>query len=153
MNNRTIGWVYVAIQAIVIAVVVLLPGRDDWPTPSWVVLAGGAVVLLGFALMAVAALNLGTTLTPTPVPKESGTLRTDGFYQYVRHPIYVGVITCLAGVTIRSGSLITLTAAIVAVGFFNAKAQWEEAQLAKKYPEYVDYRASTPRFVPRIPRR
>ncbi len=148
MSRQVTGWGFVAVQAILIIALVVLPGRNDWPTPTGVTAVGSGVIIAGFVIMGVAALRLGRSLTPTPVPKTSGELQTNGLYQFVRHPIYTGVLATIVGLTIRSGSFITATVAIVAIGFFNAKAQWEEAQLAKTYPGYIDYAKRTPRFVP-----
>jgi len=97
----------------------------------------------------VAALRLGAALTPTPVPTERGTLITGGLYTFVRHPIYTGVLIIVVGLVIRSGSLLTLLVGVATVWFFNAKAAWEEARLAERYPDYPAYAAVTPRFVPR----
>ena len=148
MSRATIGWLWVGGQAVLLGALVLLPGSDDWPTPNW--LQGIAAVLFfgGLALIAVAALGLGTALTPTPVPNKGAKLTTGGFYRYVRHPIYTGVLAVVVGMTLRSGSWIHLLVAIITVGFFDRKAAWEERQLAERYPNYADYAAATPKFVP-----
>ena len=109
--------------------------------------------LSALILIAIASLRLGPALTPTPIPTERGVLTTTGFYRYVRHPIYSGVFAIVAGLTIRSGSWITLVVAIVTIAFFDRKARWEEARLAEHYDSYADYAATTPRFVPQPWRR
>ena len=42
-------------------------------------------------------------------------------------------------------------AAVALVGWFMAKARWEEGRLRSRYPGYDDYAADTPRFVPGWP--
>lgn len=96
-----------------------------------------------------AALGLGSALTPTPVPRDIGTLITRGFYRYVRHPIYTGVLSVAAGLTLRSGSWVHLAVAAITVLFFGRKASWEEVQLAERYADYPAYQAMTPKFLPR----
>lgn len=145
----TIGWAFVAVQVVLLATLVLLPHRDDWATPGWLDVAGLALVAAGIAVGAAAALRLGTALTPTPVPTAEGRLTTDGLYRFARHPIYTGVLAVVVGLTVRSGSWITLAVAVATVGFFDRKARWEEARLAERYPDYPDYAESVPRFVPR----
>ena len=153
MDRRTVGWAFVAGQVVLLVILVLLPGRDDWPTPSWLWMVGQVVVLAGFVLMIVASLRLGRGLTATPVPAARGQLVTGGLYRYVRHPIYTGVLLVVAGLTLRSGSFVTLAVAAVTVVFFDRKARWEEAQLRERYPDYADYAAHTRRFVPGRPHR
>lgn len=149
MSRTRTGWLFVAVQALLLVLLVTLPGDDAWPTPAWLRLFGLVAVIGGVALVVIAALRLGPALTPTPVPTVDGALTTEGLYRFVRHPIYSGVLTAVIGVTIRSGSLLVLLVGIVTVVFFNAKARWEEARLTERYPDYPAYAAATPRFLPR----
>lgn len=152
MERSTTGWLFVAVQALLLAALVLLPGGTDWPTPTAVEVAGLVLVLAGVVWMVVAARRLGPALTPTPVPSEQGVLTTSGLYGLVRHPIYTGVLAVVIGIVVRSGSLTTLALGLATVGFFVVKARWEEARLAERYPDYPAYAARTPRFVPRLRR-
>ena len=152
MSERSIGWAFVAGQTILIVTLIAVPGADHWPTPAWIEVAGLTLVIVGIGVIAVAALRLGPALTPTPVPTTDARLRTDGLYRWVRHPIYTGVLLAVAGVTVRSGSLVTLAVAGVTFGFFTAKARWEERRLRERFPDYSAYAARTPRFLPRPPR-
>ncbi len=149
MSRSTIGWLWVAGQAILLGALILLPSRDDWPTPGWLETIASIVFFAGLATIGLAALRLGTALTPTPVPNQRGTLSTTGFYRYVRHPIYTGVLAVVAGMTLRSGSWIHLAIAAATVVFFDRKATWEEQQLTERFPDYPAYAATTPKFVPR----
>ncbi len=148
MSRAAIGWLWVAGQALLLGALVVVPGGDAWPKPTALVTVALVLVVAGLALVAVAALRLGTALTPTPVPNRTGMLTTGGLYRYVRHPIYTGVLAAVAGVTLRSGSWIHVGVAAVTVVFFDRKAAWEEAQLRRHYPGYDDYAARTPKFVP-----
>ena len=62
-----------------------------------------------------------------------------------------GVLSIVVGLTLRSGSVVTLSVALVTVVFFDRKARWEEAQLRERYPDYAEYASRTPRFVPGWP--
>jgi len=148
MDRRTIGWLLVAAQAALILVLVLLPSGDAWPTPTWLEVTGLVIGGLGAVWALVAALRLGERLTPTPVPRDGGQLRTDGPYAHVRHPIYTGVLLIVVGITLRSGSALVLVLGVATVGFFHAKARFEEGLLAERFPEYRSYAARTPRFLP-----
>ncbi len=149
MAERAVGWVWVASQTVLLVLLLLLPAGTTWSTPTWLTVIGFGTTIIGLILVAVAALGLGPAVTPSPVPSSSGRLATTGLYGFVRHPIYSGVLTAVAGVVIRSGSLGTLAVGIGIVYFFNRKARWEEKRLAKRYPAYSEYAKLTPRFVPR----
>lgn len=103
--------------------------------------AGGALVLGGSA-------SLGHSLTPNPRPKRGATLRDNGPYGLVRHPIYGGVLlSALAWSLWFSPAALGPTALTAAV--LDLKSRREEAWLAKRYPSYARYRARVPkRFLP-----
>ncbi len=148
VDRRTIGWLLVAGQTGLIAALLLLPAGQLWPTPPWLEWTGLGIGVLGGSWAVAAGFRLGDRLTPTPVPRDGGSLRTDGPYARVRHPIYTGVLLIVIGVTLRSGSASVLTLAVVTVAFFHGKARFEEGLLAERYPEYRSYAERTPRFVP-----
>ncbi len=150
MKPNVSGWLFVAVQAVLVGALVVLPGRSDWPTPTWVAALGSGFVLAGLAFAGVAALRLGRSLTPTPVPRDDGVLATTGLYRFVRHPIYTGVLAVVVGLTVSSGSLISLAVGVTTVAFFDRKARWEEARLSERYDGYAAYASVTPRFVPRL---
>jgi len=143
----------VALQALLLAALIVLPRGADWPTPTWLEYVGVALALLGLVVIVASGLRLGSALTPTPVPAERARLVTTGAYKYVRHPIYSGVISAVIGLALRSGSWRTGAVALVTLGFFWAKSSWEESLLRQRFPEYDDYASERPRFVPRWPRR
>ena len=107
MNDRVIGWIFVAIQIAFLSALVLLPSADHWPTPSWLRTAALVVTAFGWILIVAAAVGLGRSLTPSPVPGKSGQLRTTGLYRYARHPIYTGVLAIVLGPVIASANVVT----------------------------------------------
>ncbi len=147
------GWLFVLAQAVLLVALVVLPGADHWPTPTWLRTVCSIFVFGGFALMGVAALGLGRSLTATPVPVLHGELKTGGLYRWMRHPIYTGVLAIVVGIAARSGNWLHAAIAVATVLFFDRKARWEEARLAEQYPGYGEYASQTPRFLPRPRRR
>ena len=91
VSKSSIGWIWVGAQAVLLLALVALPTRDDWPFPFLLTVLAGLLFFGGLILAAVAALGLGSSLTPTPVPNQAGELQTKGLYRFMRHPIY----TCL----------------------------------------------------------
>ncbi len=152
MRRGLMGWLLVSVQAALIVALVLTPQGASWATPTWVVGTGWALSSLGAAWAIWAAFRLGDRLTPTPVPRDGGELRTDGAYARMRHPIYSGVLLIVVGIAIRTGSALGLVLAVVTIGFFQAKVAFEERLLIERFPDYPAYAAVTPRFLPRVRR-
>jgi protein-S-isoprenylcysteine O-methyltransferase Ste14 len=147
-SPRTIGWAFVAVQALLLAALILLPSRDDFEPPGWVRAAADVVFWLGIALIVLAGAFLGRSLTATPVPLDRAELRTSGPYRWARHPIYSGVILVVIALSVRSGSAIAVAIGVVTLAFFVVKSTWEERRLAERFPQYSDYAARTGRFFP-----
>jgi hypothetical protein len=68
MSQRTTGWVFVAIQAALLVTLVLLPGRDDFDTPSWLRAIANAMFWMGVALAIAAGLTLGRVGSHSRLP-------------------------------------------------------------------------------------
>jgi protein-S-isoprenylcysteine O-methyltransferase Ste14 len=148
MSRERTGWLFVAVQVVLLVALVLVPTGTAWPMPGWLAAVAVALVLVGLVVAAVGGLTLGRSLTPVPVPSGRGELRTGGLYRWVRHPIYSGVLAVVVGLTIGTRQWLGLVLGLVTVAFFTAKARWEEARLAEAYSGYRAYAARTPRFVP-----
>jgi len=150
VNQRTVGWLFVAAQAVLIGALALLPSADHYPVPSWLRSLSTVVFWSGVVLAVIAGAFLGRALTATPVPTSHATLKTSGPYRFVRHPIYTGVVLIVLAMAARSGSVFGLAIGAVTIGFFHGKAAWEEQRLRDRFPDYAQYAATTPRFLPRI---
>jgi protein-S-isoprenylcysteine O-methyltransferase Ste14 len=148
LSERTTGWVFVAMQAVLLAALILLPTGDDFSVPDWLRTAANVLLWFGIALILVAAAFLGRSLTATPVPRDRAELRTSGPYRWARHPIYSGVILVVIALSVRSGSVITVAVGVVTLVFFVVKSRWEERRLAARFAGYADYAARTGRFFP-----
>lgn len=140
----------VVVQAGLLLAFFLSPRREDWPLPGWLAVAGSAAVVAGAAVLGVAALNLGRSLTALPTPAARATLRTGGLYRFVRHPIYSGLLALVFGGAVAARSVVRLALATALLALLKRKATWEEAMLRQRYPEYDEYARRTPRFVPRF---
>ena len=77
---------------------------------------------------------------------------TRGPYRLVRHPVYLGEIGACTGLAVAAPTL--ANAAILAL-FITAQAvrmRLEEQALGRAFAEYAEYRARTPRLIPRFRR-
>lgn len=151
MNERLVAWAAVAVQFVALAGIVLSPG-DPGSVPDWLQALGLVLMTVGVVVMLAAFLNLGSALTPTPVPVPGAGLRTSGLYSRIRHPIYTGLMTLGAGLVLRSPGPWRWVWLAVLVAVLVAKSVWEERMLSAAYPQYQEYRASTGRFLPRLRR-
>ena len=151
-NDVRTARLLVAGQFVLIAILVLLPGRHDWPTPAALEVACSIATLVGVAVMVLGATGLRRGLTATPLPNAHAQLRTGGLYRYARHPIYSGLLLTMASITVASGSVSRLLTLGALVLLLTVKARWEETRLMRRFEGYADYAARTPRFVPRLRR-
>ena len=95
-------------------------------------------------------LDLGSSLTPLPHPRDDASLIQTGIYARVRHPIYGGIVIASFGWGLLTASIPALVMAVVAWAFFTVKSTREEAWLVERYPDYPAYRARTRRLIPWI---
>ncbi len=138
----------VAGQFALIGILVVLPGRQDWPVPAALTVACTVATLAGLAVMVIGATGLGRGLTATPLPNAHAQLRTTGMYRFARHPIYSGLLLTMTSITMASGSGLRLFTLGVLVLLLTVKARWEEARLTQRFAGYASYAARTPRFIP-----
>lgn len=152
LRDHAVAWGLVAVQAILIIGILLTPLGDDWPLSS--VAAGFATALtwVGLALVVWAVLVFGRGVTASPMPSRKAQLRTRGPYRWIRHPMYTGVITLMAGSALGRRNWIAAALWVVLVAFFLTKMRWEERRLVETYPGYGSYRETVPALVPFGPR-
>lgn len=108
--------------------------------------AGAVPLIESFRRFAIEGLG-----TPAPIAPPQHLIVT-GFYRYVRNPMYVGVVTVIAGEALILGDVRLLTyAAIVWFGFHVFVLAYEEPTLRGSYgAEYETFRANVPRWLPRF---
>jgi len=114
--------------------------------------AGGAVLLFGgIALLAVAQLNMGASWRVGIKEGDAPGLVSGGLYRFCRHPIYLGLLTAIAGYTAMLLTPLSLALLASAYGGARTQAAAEEAYLIRTYGEaYRAYARRTGRFVPGV---
>jgi protein-S-isoprenylcysteine O-methyltransferase Ste14 len=143
--------------------VAVLPGIFAGVLP-WLIAAGdpwrgeghdlGVVILgagIGIVILCVRDfLVIGRgTLAPWDPPTK---LVVVGLYRHVRNPMYVGVLTILAGTAICTGSPFVLAyALIVAIAFHLRVIFYEEPRLAAQFgADWIEYSNRVSRWLPRV---
>ena len=142
------------VQGILIGLILFGPrGSSLISSQSFAIIlqsCGIAIGLLACLIMAIAAINLGANLTPLPHPKDDSVLIQTGLYQYVRHPIYFGVLlAALAWLLIFPG-LYVLAYSICLFLLFDIKARREEVWLVERFSSYKDYQARVKKLIPSV---
>ncbi len=144
------AWTLVAIQFAFIALLIVLPSGSLYSPGT--VLTVTSMVLVGFGIVVgmIAGAKLGGSLTPSPIPKSRGELKTSGLYRVVRHPIYTALLLVGLGLAIRGASVWHVIVLLALVPLLQVKARAEEAMLLKKFQGYASYAARVGRFIPGV---
>lgn len=124
----------------------------DHSWPVTVRLVGAFLVLVGLVPLVLAFARFARAGgTPAPVaPTEH--LVVSGPNRWVRNPMYVGVVTMIAGQALLLGRASLLVYALVVWATTAAFVRWyEEPTLAAAHgAEYAAYRAAVPAWLPRL---
>jgi protein-S-isoprenylcysteine O-methyltransferase Ste14 len=143
----------VAGQFCLILLVLFFPGQNfsfHLFLPPGDQLAGGTLILIALWIAGSGIRSLREAFTPYPYPVEGGPLVREGLYRWIRHPLYLGVLLGLFGVSLWRANSLSLLLSVGSLFFFNAKANHEEEWLLKKFPEYQSYRQKTKKIIPFI---
>lgn len=115
--------------------------------------AGLLLVAIGWGVLLWCARDFARRGRGTPAPYDPPrALVTTGLYQYVRNPMYVGVLTAILGLAIWWWSPSVLTYAVgIALVFHFRVLIYEEPRLAESFAsDFTRYRAEVPRWLPRL---
>jgi protein-S-isoprenylcysteine O-methyltransferase Ste14 len=86
--------------------------------------------------------GLWTLSTSFGIVAAKRTLRSDGLYKYVRHPMYAGYTLSIPAYVFQNPNMINFLAFIIFFGFMFIRIQAEERLLSKD-PAYADYMTKT----------
>jgi protein-S-isoprenylcysteine O-methyltransferase Ste14 len=144
LGDKGQGWVALQFVLLGLAAVVGVLDLSGWPEPyrGGLRYLGVLVVAAGIVLAVFAVLGLGSSLTALPAPLAHGTLRTDGVYGVVRHPIYSALLLLVLGWALVSSPWVLLVLAALAVEL-DLKRQVEEDFLARRYDGVADHDSYT----------
>jgi protein-S-isoprenylcysteine O-methyltransferase Ste14 len=123
--------------------------RFGWSKlPPYVVLAGDALVALGFFLTFLVLKENSYSASTVQVVEGQKVIST-GPYAIVRHPMYAGALVMLVGMPLALGSWWGLCALLFIVPVLIWRLLDEERLLRKELPGYVEYTRKVPyRLVP-----
>lgn len=109
---------------------------------------GGALILLGVAVMAVALRQFRRARTNVPTWQPTAAIVIDGLYRYSRNPIYLALSAIYAGVGVAVDgawvlALLVPLLVVMRFGVIAAEERYLEAEFGAEYPRY---KAATPRW-------
>ncbi len=119
------------------------------PLPFWVSIGIGIASLI--VMVVLDQLPHRTHKQHDEHPSQISKVITTGFYSKIRHPTYLGAIQFNFGIVIAFRSLWMLLPAILLSLMFYFAARQEEKYLIDKFgDEYIQYKARTGMFLPKI---
>jgi 2-amino-4-hydroxy-6-hydroxymethyldihydropteridine diphosphokinase len=114
-------------------------------------IVGAFLLVVGVGIMLWSARSLGPSLSAFPETVPGGALVEGGPYRWIRHPIYTAVVAIFLGTSAVVAAPTAAVLSMLLLGFFAAKAGYEERQLRISYPQYASYRSRVrARFVPML---
>ncbi len=131
--------------------ILILTTRYSFTEIPYILRYSGIIFLsIGGFFGTAGVLYLGRNLTPFPRPRESGVLVTCGVYNYVRHPIYTGLLFGTFGWSLIISNVLGLIVVLILFGFLDAKSRREEAWLVERFPDYKAYKKRVKKLIPLI---
>ena len=120
-----------------------------WPRNEFTFWLGATITLAGLGFAVWARIHLGRFWSGAITLKEGHRLIRSGPYQFVRNPIYTGVITGVAGTAIAIGKISGLVSVAIIFAVYSWKIRREEKLLAGEFgEEYATYCREVPALVP-----
>ena len=143
-----LAWVAVFVAGMILTARLFPETRIAFPGMD---LLAYALILGGVGIAAAGVLAFRrhrTTVDPTR-PDAASTLVTSGIFRVTRNPMYVGMALAVAGIGLRTGSLIALSLAPVFVlALTKFQIMPEEAAMRRLFgAAFEDYAARVPRWL------
>jgi protein-S-isoprenylcysteine O-methyltransferase Ste14 len=126
-------------------------GEQFVPWNGYTMGFGLGLTYLGIALAIWARYCIGQYWSGRVTLKIDHQLIQTGPYAYLRHPIYTGLLSAIAGTALLIGEWRGVAALLIAIFELSRKAAKEEALLASEFgSRYEEYRQRTGFLIPRV---
>jgi protein-S-isoprenylcysteine O-methyltransferase Ste14 len=141
---------FVSVQFVLFVLYLFRIPSLDFPMPDLLRYAGAILCIAGGTVLVLALATLNTNLSPFPTPRHNAALVQNGIYQYIRHPIYTGILLFAFGYAGYSENTLRFLVFFALLFLFSRKARYEEQLLEQKYPEYRQYKEESGMFLPKL---
>jgi protein-S-isoprenylcysteine O-methyltransferase Ste14 len=120
-----------------------------WPQNKFTFWTGAIVMLAGLGFAVWARIHLGRFWSGAITLKEGHRLIRSGPYEFVRNPIYTGILTGAAGTAMALGKVCGLVSLVILFAVYSWKIHREQRLLATEFgDEYAAYCRNVPALVP-----
>lgn len=118
--------------------------------PHWIFWIGIGCLSSGGSLILISRIHLGIYGSSKIVLENEHELVTDGIYQYIRHPLYLGFLLLFFGFSLSFNSFISPFLIVTGLFFIFRKRMNAEETLLKSLfgKEYTSYVKRTARLIP-----
>lgn len=145
LYQRMVFWLLVGTQFLLVICLIFLqpsPRQQFFP----LLLHVGGIAIGAWALVTMGRRNLNIS----PVVRESAKLVERGPYRLVRHPMYSALLLFSLSYVVAeiSTSSVLLWFGLLLV--LVVKSLYEESLLTRRFPDYVEYKKRTWRFIPYV---
>ena len=106
------------------------------------------LMFFGFATLTFAFFALRPSLRISPIPKDGSPLIARGIYKYVRHPMYLGLLSIGLALAANASNTVGWILYIVLMITLNTKANFEDRLLREIHPESMHYQMHTSKILP-----
>ena len=110
--------------------------------------ATSILMLFGISVLFIAFINLRSSLRISPIPKENAAFISKGIYKYVRHPMYLGLLSIGMALAANANNGLGWILFVLIMIVLNVKANFEDALLREMHPESVHYQLHTSKIIP-----
>lgn len=106
------------------------------------------LMIFGLLVLGIAFLNLRPSLRVSPIPRPGAPLIVRGIYKYVRHPMYLGLLSIGMALNINASNFSGWILFVLLVITLNIKASLEDSLLLKAHSEALHYQMHTSKILP-----
>ena len=143
------GRILVTVQFVCLGLLVFMPSSAHTITRD----AIGRLLFALAALVLVAAfIEMRRGLTVFPEPKDGAPFVTRGIYRFVRHPMYLGVLTFGASEVVAQWTPWHVVVFVVLAVDLRVKMRYEDGLLAARWSGAAEYQRRVGALLPRFSR-
>lgn len=143
------GELYFVVQIALLLLILRDPGALDYVVAFFL---GPVPLLTGIYVVWKSVVDLGAeNLVPWLKPPPTASLKTDGIYGFMRHPIYTGIVLSCLGFSAVTHSPERLLLTATLFFFLKRKSEEEEKFLVQKFgKDYEEYSSKVKAFIPKL---
>lgn len=113
---------------------------------------GLAILVIGVVLRLLIIKSLGSFFTVAVTIRQNHTLKTNGFYTFIRHPSYAASLLSFIGfgISLNNWASLIIVTILLSLVFINRIKVEEKALIEYFGQEYIDYKKTTKALFPFI---